>query len=400
MLISGALLPNRGALHPALQTIGLSKEATRRAWAAFRGGVWPIVFLLRIWQTHVEGLPEWQFHEYEGYCPVGVNITAFWRPTLQDCPSKYYHPQAGKVLPAVIMGVVGKTGSINGQRLALPCDFIRVEDDDPSQTALKIRLLKKTARKLEDDEIAILDAGFKISQVLAAGLDRYVIRLAKNFTARRNKVMPYKGKGARPKYGEWVRPLARSYNSHEIPATSPDQEVSWEEDGRTIRAEIWKDLILPGVIPSPKNKTFDVIAVYDPAYKKPWLLASSVTLLAKSVKALYQDRWPVEQIPLAAKHMVGAHRQFVFADESIHRLPELALLAGSIQSYLAATLPATPTGFWDRHPKRTPGRLRRILAGKHFPESYPLPRRIQKKESVTEHLPKGIEGHRRSARAV
>ena len=153
----------------------------------------------------------------------------------------------------------------------------------------------------------------------------------------------------------------------------PDQVATWEEDERTIKAEIWKDLILPGTIPSPKNKTFDVIAIYDPAYKKPWLLTSSVTLNAKSVKALYQDRWPVEQIPLAAKHMVGAHHQFVFADENIHRLPELALLASSIQSFLAATLPATPTGFWDRHSKRTPGRLRRVLLGKHFPESYSLP---------------------------
>ena len=40
--------------------------------------------------------------------------------------------------------------------------------------------------------------------------------------------------------------------------------------------------------------------------------------------------------------MVGAHRQFVHADESIQRLPELALLAGSILSFLAATAPIAP----------------------------------------------------------
>jgi hypothetical protein len=68
-------------------------------------------------------------------------------------------------------------------------------------------------------------------------------------------------------------------------------------------------------------------------------------LKAATVKAMYQDRWPVEQIPLSAKQMVGAHRQFVHADESIQRLPELALLAGSILSYLAATAPLAPTGF-------------------------------------------------------
>jgi hypothetical protein len=406
MLISGALLPNRGALHPALKAIGLSEKAIRRAWAAFRGGAWSIVFLLHIWQTHIEGIPAWQHHEYEGYRPVGVDITAFWRPALQGCPSKYYHPQAGKALPAVIMGVVGQTGSINDQRLALPRDFIRVESEDPSKTALQTKLLQMTARKLQDNEIATLDAGFKISQVQAAGLDSYVIRLAKNFTARRNKVAPYKGRGRRPTYGEWVRPLARSYDGNEIPATSPDWEKSWEEDGRTIRAKVWEGLILPGIVPDPDNETFDVIVVYDPIYKNPWVLGTSIAksmptvrLKPESIKGLYQDRWPVEQIPLAAKHMVGAHRQFVFADESIHRLPELALLAGSIQSFLAATLPATPTGFWDRHPKRTPGRLRRVLAGKHFPKSYPLPGRIRKKTSVTDHLPKGIEGHRRAAAA-
>ena len=36
MLVSGSLLPNRGALFPALKGIGLSDEATRRAWGAFR----------------------------------------------------------------------------------------------------------------------------------------------------------------------------------------------------------------------------------------------------------------------------------------------------------------------------------------------------------------------------
>ena len=53
--------------------------------------------------------------------------------------------------------------------------------------------------------------------------------------------------------------------------------------------------------------------------------------------------------------MVGAARQFVHAPETCQRLPELALLAGSILSYAAATLPATPTGFWDRQPAADAG---------------------------------------------
>lgn len=85
--------------------------------------------------------------------------------------------------------------------------------------------------------------------------------------------------------------------------------------------------------------TFSVYAIYDPAYTTPWLLATRLKVKASTLKAMYQDRWPVEQIPLAAKQMVGAHRQFVHAEESIQRLPELALFAGYILSYLAATVP-------------------------------------------------------------
>jgi len=241
----------------------------------------------------------------------------------------------------------------------------------------------------------VLDAGFKLSQVQAAGLEGYVVRLAKNFTARRNVLPEYEGTGRPAEYGERIRPLARSYKGNRIAATPPDQVITWEEDGRQLRAEIWTNLVLPGDVPDRHNPTFQVVAIYDPLYAEPWLLATDLPIGPRTIKALYQDRWPVEQIPLAAKHMIGAHRQFVFAEESIQRLPELALLAGSIQSFLAATLPVRPTGFWDRQPRRTPGRLRRTLFGRLFPGSYPLPERIRKKGSVTDHLPKGVNAHRR-----
>ena len=84
-----------------------------------------------------------------------------------------------------------------------------------------------------------------------------------------------------------------------------------------------------------------------------------------------------------------AYRSEAKCEETIQRLPELARMAGSILSFLAATMPATPTGFWDRKPKRTPGRFRRILAGQAFPKVAQLSARLRKKNSVTAHLPKG-----------
>jgi hypothetical protein len=395
MLVSGALLPHRGAIFPALKSIGLSDQATRRAWAAFRGGVWQTAAILRIWQGHIEGLPDWEVHHYEGYRAVAVDVTAFWRPALQNCPSKHYHPVANRALPAVIFGVIGAVGEINGQRIACPRAFERVHPQDPSEKRLWKQVLRLVRRHLAPDEIVVVDAGVKISDLQAAGIPRYIIRLAKNFTARRNEPAPYCGQGRKPTYGLIVRPLARTRKDKVIDATAPDREVVWEEDGRSIRAEIWEDLILPKVVPDDDNQTFDVFAIYDPEHSNPWLLATPLKLEASTVRALYKERWPVEQVPLSAKQMVGAHRQFVHADESIQRLPELALLAGSVLSYLAATAPAAPTGFWDRQPKPTPGRFRRMLMGKPFPQSYPLPQRLRKKASVTDHLPKGILGHRR-----
>jgi hypothetical protein len=394
MLVSGALLPERGAIFPALKAIGLSDASVRRSWAAFRGGVWQTGVLLRLWQAHIEGLPGWQVHRYAGYRVVTADVTAFWRPALKNCPSKHYHPQANRALPAVIFGIVGEVGEIGGQRVACPRTFERVHPKDPSESRLWAEVLRHVRRSLAADEILAVDAGVKIGDLQEAGIERYVLRLASNFTARRNYPAPYAQRGRKPVYGQRIRPLERSYKGKTIAKSQPDRVEAWVEDGREIRAEIWDDLVLPEVVPNQQAKTFQVYAIYDPAYLTPWLLATPLKLKAATVKAIYQDRWPVEQIPLAAKQMVGAHRQFVHAQESIQRLPELALLAGSILSFLAATVPTAPTGFWDRQPKRTPGRFRRMLRGKPFPQSYPFPERLREKASFTAHLPKGILARR------
>ena len=98
--------------------------------------------------------------------------------------------------------------------------------------------------------------------------------------------------------------------------------------------------------------------------------------------------------------MIGAARQFVHAPETCQRLPELALLAGACLSYAAATSPAVPTSFWDRHPQPTPGRLRRLLAQTPFPHDCPLPARLREKAAPTAHLRTGYWGQRRLADAL
>ncbi len=164
---------------------------------------------------------------------------------------------------------------------------------------------------------------------------RYVLRLAANCTARRNKLPEYSGQGRRPQYGELVRPLPRQRKGQTIEATEPDFETLFEVDGRTIRAQSWHNLVLSDLKVDPSHETFSIWVFFDPLYSDPLVLGTDLCLQPLSLFHLYLDRWPVEQVPLVAKQMLGLHRQFVLAPESCQRLPELAMLVGNILSYLA-----------------------------------------------------------------
>ncbi len=157
---------------------------------------------------------------------------------------------------------------------------------------------------------------------------------------------------------------------------------------------IFDDLVLANA--QPGSGAFRIIVIIDPRYNKPLILATNLLkITAYAVWCLYRDRWPVEQMPLAAKQMLGCERAFVFSEESRWRLPELAMLAGNILSYVAACSHPVATGFWDRCARPTCGRLRRVLARMSFSELPLLPGQLRKKASPTAHLLKGVKGHRR-----
>lgn len=395
MLCSGRLLTSRGAVFPALLALGLSDAAVRRAWAAFRYGRWTIEHLLRGWKTYVETQGEWEARRHGGYRVRAVDITAFWRPKLNGCPSKHFHALAGRALPAVIVGIVAQVGQVNSQRLAVPTQLLRVRADDGREASLQAELLRTVACDLEDDEVAVLDAGFSLGELHAAGVPRYVVRLARNVTARRAALsVRQPGDKGRPReYGDVIRPLARHYKGRAIPASHPDEQVCWADDGVELRADLWHELVRADCKAADQAPRFSITVIHDPRFAQPWVLAYNIPISADEVVAIYRDRWPIEQIPLAGKQMLGAQRQFVFATDSCQRLPQLALLAGSILTYVAATLPAIPTGFWDRAAQPTPGRLRRAMARLPLPDLQALHPRLRKKTSVTGHLPKGVAGH-------
>src|SRR3954469_15226492 len=397
MLLSGKGLLTRGAIIPGLSAAGLSEGAVRRAWAALGGGSWTSDRLVTSWARVVEAEGLWQPHQHGGYHPVAVDITAFWRPRLQGCPTSHYSATAGKALPAIPVGIIARVGSVARQRFGLPRGLVRADANDPSPSAHRRALLKRAVEVQEPTDLLVMDREFTVSQVQAAGATVWVTRLLKNVTARRAEPPPYPGRGRPATHGDLVRPLARRRKEREIPATPPDRVTEWTEHGsggdRTLRAEQWTGLVVPDA--APDSPTFTIVAIADLAYTEPLLVATPLALSPPVLRELYRDRWPVEQPPLAAKQMLGAARQFVHEQETCQRFPELALLAGAVLTYAAATGPAVPTGSWDRQPQRTPGRLRRLLAQANFPEDFPLPGRLRVKLAVTDHLPKGFWGQRR-----
>ena len=393
MLVSGRLLETRGAVIPGLSACGLPDRAVRRAWAALGQGDWTSEDLLARWRTLVEAEGRWQAHTHGGYHPVGVDVTGFWRPQLQACPTRHYNAEAGSALPAILVGLIGRVGSVGSQRLALPLAWVRADPADPRSSTHERLLVRAAVAQCAADDALVLDAGFSIALLQEESATRYVVRCAKNSTFRRAQPPAYGGRGRIPTRGVLVRPLARTFKGTLLAATPPDRTQTWQDDGVTLRAEIWDDLVLCDA--AADSPSFTVIAVHDPRYREPLQLASPLTVSAQTVHALYHDRWAVEQLPLAAKQMLGAARAFVHAPETCQRLPALALLAGAILSYAAASSPPIPTGFWDRRPQPTPGRLRRALAHHPFPQDVPLPARIRIKAAITAHLPTGFWGQRR-----
>jgi hypothetical protein len=402
MLLSGRLLQSRGAVIPGLADLGLTTDAVRRGWAALAYGKWQAQQLLRAWEQLVQEEASFQAHQYGRYRPVACDLVGFFRPRLQDCPTKHYSSTAGKALPAIAVGIAARVGTVGTQRLAVPCLLVRSETTDTREADLQTRLLQKVHERLAEDEALVCDRGFPLRQLQVIGIQRYVARGPVNFTARRAVRAPYQGKGRKPTRGAIVRPLPRTYKNRIIAATPPDRQETWQLQAQPtpvqLTAQFWDGLVLADA--PPGAPPFSTALIHDPRFDEPLLLNTPLPLTGAQLQAFYLDRWPVEGLPLTAKQMVGAARQFVFAPESRQRLPELALVAGAILMYIAATQPTLPTGFWDRTPKPTSGRLRRVLARVHCADLQELPEQLRQKQSPTTHLPKGVLGHRRQPRGA
>lgn len=396
-LMSGRFLTHRGALVPALADTGLSEQAVRRSVQALAYGRWNIAELIAAWQKQVHAEGRWHSHRFGGFRPVAIDLVGFFRPRLQGRVGKHYTGQADKALPALVFGMVAAVGSVGKQRLPILRLLVRQRAQE-TEAALQTRLVQETVETLASDEAVLADAGFALETLLKHPQAAFVVRLDQNVTARRNRLPDYKGRGKRPQYGELVRPLARTYAGKKIKASPPDKTVRWKAGRHTIRAWVFEALVVSDA--RPGAPTFRIVVIFDPRYAKPLVVATNRSLCAFALWCLYRDRWPVEQMPLAAKQMLGCERAFVFADESRWRLPELAMLSGNVLAYVAACRPAVASGFWDRCARPTCGRVRRCLSRASFSDWSSLPDQFRKKVSPTAHLLTGVRAHRRQKRPI
>ncbi len=349
---------------------------------------------------YVKSQNQRRVRRYEHYQVLSVDITGFWRPHLQGWLGKHYHNPVQKVVPAVVVGVMVLSGQVGSHRIPLLRRIVRCQPQ-MSKPAFRRRLLCAAAAQMALDQVVVVDAEFAFAELQVAGVMRYVVRLATNATACRHQLPIYKGRGRPPVYGENVRPLTRKHKGQPIAATTPDQQSHFDYQGRCIHVSFWHDLVSVDTAAGPAAQTFSIYVYTDPLYKQPLMFATDLQLSAPQTAFLiYCDRWHVEQAPLAAKQMIGSHRHFVFGQDTCFRLPELNLLAGAILTYVAAVLPPVPTAFWDRAPKPIAGRLRRVLAKADFPTLLDFDPLLSKKNSVTAHLPKGIDAHRRTKLAA
>ena len=133
-LLSGRLLLSRGAVIPGLAALGLAEEAIRRAWAALAYGTWQTAQLLASWEQLVREEQAFRAHQYGGYRPVACDLVGFFRPRLRDCATKHYSSAAGKALPAIVLGIAARVGTVGTQRLAVPCLLVRGESTETSET--------------------------------------------------------------------------------------------------------------------------------------------------------------------------------------------------------------------------------------------------------------------------
>ena len=416
-MYSGYFIESGGAVMPAVEAFlsqNIKEEPelearSRRAAKALTYGSYNLNELIDKVQEIVQGEGQWQPIRTQGYRIVAVDFTAYRRAAVKKLKTKAYVADVNRAVSAVPIGLIASVGMVNGQRMALLKNATLANLNENQGLEQKKRLYQQVSAELASDEIAVLDAGFNLVEAVQVGIDRCLLRLAKNCTfgqtpGRIPERTSAKGPTPTQYQAEIVRPLARQHGDKTLPAT-PANEICTvtDEDGRDLTVHIWhkvyflerhlSDIDDESQKHQLRHMPLKVMAIYDPDYEDPLLVGTPVlSLEPSSAHKIYVSRWPIEGLPQTGKYLLsgGGGTHYVHHLTAMQRLPMLSLIFGSLLKYVAATLPPFRTGFWDRQLKPTYGRLLKHLRK----VGIPLSQQLFKKESVTSHLPLGYEAIR------
>jgi hypothetical protein len=416
-MFNGYFIESGGAVTPAVeaflrQKIADEKERearTRRASKAITYGSYNLLEIMTKLQDIVQKEGEWEPIRAQGYRVVSVDFTPFRRLAVKKLKAKAYVSEANRAVAAVPVGMIAEVGTVKSQRVALLKNATVANLTLNDEKEHKKKLYKLVAKALDQDEIAVFDAGFGLAGAMASNISQCLIRLAKNCTFGKTagKIPERTSKMGRPptQYkAEIVRPLAREHGDKTIPATTADKSCTLtDENGREIDVHIWhkvyflerhlKEITDKRQKKKLRHTPLKIIAIYDPDYNEPLLVGTPLLALSPgAARQIYLARWPVEGLPQTGKYILsgGKGTHYVHHPTAMERLPVLSLVFGSLLKYVAATSPPFRTGFWDRAVKPTYGRLLRHLKK----VGIPLSSQLFKKESVTAHLPVGYDAIR------
>ena len=415
-MFSGYFIESGGAVMPAVEAF-LRQEVedeeeraarSRRAAKALTYGSYNLKELIDKLREIVEEEGVWEPIIIQGYRVAPVDGTAYRRAAVKKLESKAYFSDTNRALPAVPIGMIATVGEVNGQRIALLKNAVVTDVKTNDSVADKQELYRQVAIGLEEDEIGVFDAGFKLVEAAEAGIEQCVIRLALNCTFGKTageipERTSAKGRTPTQHKAEIVRPLERRHGGKTIPA-HPAHEICTitDELGQEMKVHIWNKVYLlerhlKKVQESKQDELrqmpIKVMAIYDPAYANPLLIGTPLLSLKPDAgRKIYAARWSVEGLPQTGKNILsgGGGTHYVHHSTAMKRLPTLSLVFGSLLKYVAATLPPFRTGFWDRLLLPTYGRLLRHLKK----VGIPLSEQLFKKDSSTAHLPVGYEAIR------
>lgn len=416
-LFSGYFIESGGGIMPAvdhyLRAAIPDEKAraarSRRAAKAVTYGQYNLEELLAKLQMIVAADGRWQPTVIQGYHLKPVDMTAYKRSNVKGLKSKSYDANASRAVPAVPFGIMGATGRVGEQRVAI-LETVVCGNIHHNQPADEMKMVyRQVAKRLKKRDIALFDAGFSLVDAMAHGVSQCVVRLSKNCTFGKTpgKIPPRtSSKGPSPSRHQAaiVRPLARKHGDKLLMASQPDKTKSiTDEDGVEIEVAIWHkvyflerhlDRIQSPVLKRKLRQTpLQVVVIHHPDYDDPMVLGTPLLeLTAQSLVAIYPERWPIEGIPQTGKYLLsgGGGRHYVHHPTAMQRLPALTMIFGSLLKYLAAISPPIRSGFWDLVVKPTYGRLLRYLKK----VGLPLSSQLSKKASVTAHLPLGYEAIR------